>query len=281
MPVYAVIGKLGTGKTKFGVWQAQRALREGRRIASNVDLHLDKLVPTKRCSYVRLPDHPSAFDLLAMGHGNPDSYDEDRNGVLLLDEMGTWLNTRSFQDKGRAALIDWFLHARKYGWDIYFFVQSAELMDKQLRDSVLEYTARCVRLDKVKIPLIGNMLHAIGGGRWGYLPRMHCVTVRVGEAAQVVADRHIYRGDDLHAAYDTRQIFRPDYPHGSHSVLPAPEWQPARGKLAETIKRVRDAWIAACAKPMVEPKAKRPEVEAAMRLHERQRIQYLRTQHGY
>ncbi|WP_305806761.1 zonular occludens toxin domain-containing protein, partial [Stenotrophomonas sp. YIM B06876] len=115
MPVYSVEGKLGTGKTKFAVYQAQLALFTGRRVASNVDIKPEVLHPYKRCTYVRIPDKPTADDLHAMGHGNPDTYNEDRNGVLILDELGTWLNTRSFQDKGRAAVIDWMIHARKYG----------------------------------------------------------------------------------------------------------------------------------------------------------------------
>ena len=48
-------------------------------------------------------------DLDAIGHGNPDSYDESLNGVLILDELGTWLNSRSFQDKNRADLLDWLI----------------------------------------------------------------------------------------------------------------------------------------------------------------------------
>ena len=122
MPVYSVEGKLGTGKTKFCVWMAQQALLSGRRVASNVDLKLDKLVPYKRANYVRLPDKPKAFDLEAAGHGNPGSYDEDKNGIMILDELGTWLNARSFQDKDRAPMLDWLIHARKFGWDVYLIV---------------------------------------------------------------------------------------------------------------------------------------------------------------
>lgn len=221
MAVYSVEGKLGTGKTKFAVWQAQLALARGRRVASNVDLHLEHLAPRRpRASYVRLPDKPTALDLSAMGHGNPDSYDEDRNGVLILDELGTWLNSRSFQDKGRADLLDWLIHARKLGWDVYLIVQSSMMIDKQVREALVEYQARCMRLDKVKVPLVGGVLNDLFGGRVGYLPRMHFVAARVGAVgSQIVAERWMYRGDHLHACYDTRQVFRADYPHGAHSVL--------------------------------------------------------------
>jgi hypothetical protein len=228
MAVYSVEGKLGTGKTKFCVWRAQLALLEGRRVASNVDLRQEVLLPRKRTSWVRLPDKPTAADLEAMGHGNPDTYDEERNGVLILDELGTWLNSRAFQDKERLPLIDWLIHARKHGWDVYLIVQDAGMIDKQVREALIEYQCRCMRLDKVKIPFVGWFISAFHK-RAGYLPRMHMVAARVGSGANaIVAERWVYRGTDLHAAYDTRQVFSSTYPHGAHSVLPPWDWTPAQ-----------------------------------------------------
>lgn len=220
MAVYSVEGKLGTGKTKFCVWRAQEATRAGRRVASNVDLYMDKLTPERRATYIRIPDKPTSFDLAAIGHGNPESYNEDMNGVLILDELGTWLNSRSFQDKDRINLIDWLIHARKLGWDVYLIVQDAGMIDKQVREALIEYQCRCIRLDKIKIPIIGWFL-GVFSSKWAYLPRMHLTTSRVGYGAgAMVAERWTYRGDDLHAAYDTRQIFTTAWPDGAKSVLP-------------------------------------------------------------
>lgn len=232
MPVYSVEGKLGTGKTKFAVWRAQEALRDGRRVASNVDLVLEKLTPERRSTYIRIPDKPSPEQLAAIGHGNPDSYDEDRNGVLILDELGTWLNSRNFQDKTRAGILDWLIHARKLGWDVYLIVQDAGMIDKQVRDAIIEYQCKCMRADKVRIPIIGGFLRGFGK-RAGYMPRMHLVAARVGQGANaIVAERWVYRGDDLHCAYDTRQTFTDAYPHGTHSVLPPWDFVPPLGFFA-------------------------------------------------
>jgi hypothetical protein len=223
MAVYSVEGKLGTGKTKFCVWQAQNALRDGRRVASNVDLFLEHLVPEMRgATYLRIPDKPTAADLESIGHGNPESYDEDRNGVLILDELGSWLNARSFQDKSRHGVIDWLIHARKLGWNVYLIVQDALMIDKQVRDALIEYQCRCVRLDKVRIPVFGKLL-GLFNKKLGYLPRLHNVTARViGSGATVVAERWHFRGDDLHEAYDTRQIFKAS-DDGTYTV-----WHPGR-----------------------------------------------------
>jgi hypothetical protein len=251
MAVYLVQGKLGTGKSKFCVWMAKQALYYGRRVAGNLDLHLQVLSPTAPRGYVRLPDKPTAFDLDAMGHGNPDSYDEGRNGLLILDELGTWLNSRSFQDKQRAHLLDWLIHARKKGWDVYLIVQDAMMIDKQVREALVEYTATCLRMDKVKIPVIGWFLNFWGEyfnallgirkpSRWGYLPFFHLVVARVGAGSQqVVADRWTYVGKDLHAAYDTRQIFRTDYEHGAFSPLPPWDFVQPVSWLRRWLDRVR------------------------------------------
>lgn len=231
MPVYSVEGKLGTGKSKFCVWRMQEAFRQGRRVASNLDLTLEKLVPERRVTYTRLPDKPKARDLEIMGHGNPDSYDEDRNGLLVLDELGTWLNARSFQDPERAPLIDWLIHARKHGWDVYLIVQDSGMIDKQVREALVEHQVRCMRWNKVRIPVIGGLLKAIYKPL-GYLPNFHTAASRVGfGASQVVSDRWSFVGKDLHAAYDTRQIFKTDYPHGVFTALPSwdhwpkPSWR--------------------------------------------------------
>lgn len=220
MADYAITGKKGTGKSKLGVWLVRFYLTHKRRAASNLDIDLVKLLgPRSRCTYVRIPDKPTAFDLLAVGHGNPESYDEDLNGIMLLDEMATWLNSRAFQDAGRAALLDYFAHGRKYGWDIHYLMQSILQIDKQVRESFVEFVGRCIRFDKVKIPFIGHLLNTMFGGRVGYLPKFHMCTFRMGSDPNgLVSDRKYY-GREVEAAYDTRQVFTAEYPHGTHSVL--------------------------------------------------------------
>lgn len=276
MAVYSVEGKLGTGKTKFCVWRAKLALEEGRPVASNVDLKPWLLSPRTENRYIRLPDKPTGDDLHAMGHGNPHSYDEDRNGVLILDELGTWLNSRNFQDKGRASLIDWFIHARKLGWDVYLIVQDSSMIDKQVRDSMIEYQAKCLRMDKVKIPIVGGFLSQIYKPL-GYLPKFHLVAARVGEGAnKFVAERWTFRGHDLHAAYDTRQVFTANYPHGPHSVLPPWEFVKPVGWLTKLKNRLNLGKLARKAKPQPKPKsralqliAKLPDMNERIRLTQR------------
>lgn len=220
MADYAITGKKGTGKSKLAVWLIRLYLTQKRRAATNLDIDLSKLMGKhSRATYVRIPDKPTVFDLLAVGHGNPESYDEDLNGIMVLDEMATWLNARSFQDQGRAAVLDYFAHGRKHGWDIHYLMQNIIQIDKQVRESFVEFVGRCIRFDKVKIPFIGHLLNTMFGGRVGYLPKFHMCSFRMGaDPNGLMADRRYYRSD-VEKAYDTRQVFRADYPHGAHSVL--------------------------------------------------------------
>lgn len=257
-------------------------MQEGRRVASNVDLRLEHFSKDQRARYVRLPDKPSASDLEAMDHGNPESYDEDRNGVLILDELGTWLNSRSFQDKGRAPLLDWLIHARKLGWDVYLIVQDANMIDRQVRESLIEYQCRCMRMDKVRIPLIGGLIKdvlGVFGWRGGYLPRFHLVAARVGSGTSAfVAERWQYRGDWLHKAYDTRQVFRADYPHGVHSVLHPGYFEPAKARVRWFQSRRSDAEASAPTRSSVAaPKPKAVWIARVARLPPERRIPALRT----
>lgn len=222
MTDYAFVGKKGTGKSKHAIIKARdRYLRNGRKVASNLDIDLKALFGVQsKFTYIRIPDKPSEFDLLACGHGNPDSYEEDNNGAMILDELGTWFNARTFNDKNRAGALDYLAHARKHGWDCIYIMQDIAQVDKQLRESFIEQTVRHTRFDKVRIPFIGQLLSLLFTEKAGYFPRFHLAVSRMGtNPTDIVSDRFAFRGLDVHKAYDTRQVFRLDYPHGTHSVL--------------------------------------------------------------
>ncbi len=205
MPVYVVQGKLGTGKGKFCVLKMRQALQDGRRVATNFDLFLEHLLPANsRTTATRVPDKPTAQDLDDIGHGNPHArHDEEQNGVLVLDELGSWLNSRSFASPERAKLLDWLIHARKKGWDVYLVVQNISMIDKQVREGLAEYQVKCIRADKIKLPIVGTFL-----GKRGRLPKFHIANTSMTDVPGIVIDREWFQGKDLHAGYDTLQIFR-------------------------------------------------------------------------
>lgn len=206
MSNYLVHGKLGTGKGKFTVSKMQLAIKNGLRVATNVDLKLEHLVSSQnKCCSIRLPDKPTGKDLLAIGPGCADSdkYNEDKYGIMVLDELGSWLNARTHASTDRAAFIDWCIHARKHRWHVYFIAQDISMVDRQLRDGLVEYLVKTLRGDKVKIPVIGAML-----GKMGKLKGLHIANTSMVDMPGFVVEREWFRGKDLHGAYDTLQIFR-------------------------------------------------------------------------
>lgn len=266
MAVYVVQGKLGTGKTKYCVGKIREALAQGRKVATNLELSLENLCPPdSRATVTRVPDKPRAEDLAVMGHGNPDSYDEDKNGVLVLDELGSWLNSRQFMDKGRAALVDWLIHARKHGWDVYLIIQHLNMLDRQVRESLAEYVVRTIRADKMRIPIIGTFL----GDKWGRMPRFHIARIGLSDAPGVTVDRDFFRGDDLHDAYDTRQIFKDDPDAACYSMLSAWHLVGRHGEIQPRRSLLRKIFQAPAPAPI---KPKSAGAQALMALPPDQRV---------
>lgn len=221
MAVYFVTGKLGSGKTLAAVGKIRDKLMDGRPVATNLDIRLNKLVgpKAKKTVVYRLPDKPTVHDMRAIGDGNP-TYDEDKNGLIVLDECGTWFNSRDWQDKDRRPLIDWLLHARKLGWDILFIIQDVSMIDKQARKSVGEFVVYCRRLDRLKIPVI-ERLYKFAMGKDIPKVKAHMGIVKYGDLpTSLTVDRWYYLGRDLYPAYDTKQAFTDDYPHGIYQLLP-------------------------------------------------------------
>lgn len=204
MSNWGVTGKLGSGKTLWAVWMAEQYLRDGKRVAANIDFfpeHFLKVIKDEDdIKLYRIPDSPTRRDLDVIGVGN-DSSDESKNGLLILDECGNILNSRTYNDRDRKGLIEWFLHARKLGWDCIFIVQNLSLLDKQIRDALIEYKVVVKRLDRLKVPFLSSLGFKIS------LPQIHFANVFYGtESRAVSADKDFFRGKDLYKAYSTRQM---------------------------------------------------------------------------
>jgi len=209
MAVYIVTGKLGSGKTLAAVGRIRDYLRRGARVATNLDINMPGFGnPMSRAWVHRLPDHPTRSDLDLLGTGQ-DGLDEEKNGLLVLDECATWLNSRDWSDKGRQAFIDWALHSRKLGWDLMLIVQDISTIDKQVRTSLAEFHVIVKRLDRLAIPFIGGFFKMFG--MKVRPPKIHAAFVKYGTDIHApISDRWLYRGRDLYTAYDTKQVFKHD-----------------------------------------------------------------------
>ncbi|WP_431482688.1 zonular occludens toxin domain-containing protein [Pseudomonas solani] len=229
MAVYIVTGKLGAGKTLLLIIRILTYLKARRRVAVNVDVNMNKLCKpgNKYSRLVRLPDLPSADDLIGLGVGC-DIYDEEKFGGIFLDEAGVWLNSRDWNQGGRSDLLKFFLFLRKRRWDLWLCVQNVNVIDKQVRESIAEHVVYINRWDKLKIPFIFRLpLQILSFGMWkGRLPKMHQAIVKYGaKFNSPKVEDWFYRGEEYYSYYDTTQEYDKGYDKGSYSMLPPGYWR--------------------------------------------------------
>ncbi|WP_420170661.1 zonular occludens toxin domain-containing protein [Pseudomonas alloputida] len=205
---FVLQGKKGNGKGIIGLKMIEDYLLSGRPVATNLNLFLEHLLPLESKTFVfRLPDQPSVYDMDVLGEIHTGG-NESKNGLIVLDECASWLNSREYKDKERQKLLDWFLHSRKKGWDVVYIIQNINMLDKQFRDGFAEHLINVQRLDRLPIPFIGPLIRLMGFA--SRMPRIHIGTVRYGTSAQSpVVERIFARGKRFWKAYDTLQKFTP------------------------------------------------------------------------
>jgi hypothetical protein len=139
-----VEGVKRSGKSKLAVDLMSEYIKRGCKVATNLDLFLENLDPKGNNSVIRLPDHPRSCDFLALGSAypeldpdKPETYDEKKNGVVLVDELLTFLNSRDWKEKDRPLIVNWMVQMGKYGWDFIAIGQDFDSVDKQLRATTI------------------------------------------------------------------------------------------------------------------------------------------------
>lgn len=282
MSDYVITGKKGAGKSLLAVGIARDALSQGKRVATNLDIYLDNLCrPKSKATVIRLPDRPTADDLAQIGRGQ-EGVEEDRNGVIILDEASSILNARQWADKDRTATLEWLIHSRKLGWDTYLIAQGLSQIDKQVRESQLEYHIAVKRTDKWPIPVVTSLTRAFGFPV--HFPKVHIGIVKHGMSHDaLIVERKWYRAKELYKAYDTQQLFKPRGASdavGVHTLLSA--WHlKGRYQPASKWDKLR-SWVAALAaqRPMQPPRPKHRLVQLLEALPPDQRIKHWQRLHA-
>lgn len=209
--IAVAFGQPGVGKTTFAVGMVREYLEEGRRVVSNFPLNHDALETIRtrafrehhRISFIEPRPPIQTLDALGYGWHPKAPGDEQRCGLLVVDEAGTWINARNWKDDGRIDLVKWFTLSRKLGWDVLLLVQHPNLIDAQVREACVEVFGRIIRTDRKKVPILGISL-----------PRFHIAVFRYGmEASAIKLFHRIYRGSSLHKFFDTHYLFKDFLPY--------------------------------------------------------------------
>jgi len=208
MAGWLVQGVRGEGKSLYAVHRIQEYLNRGRMVATNLDLFVDKLVDDDNSSIAfRLPDKPRIDHFEAL----PDAYDikykgDDKNGLIVLDELALWFNSRTWKDKGRQAIINWLLLSRKRHWDLILLVQDHDMIDKQVKTTLCDYLVQASRTDRQKIPYFSKILDFFFIN--SYMPKIHVYDIYYGfSGLDEPTDTVKVLGHDVYDGYDTNQLF--------------------------------------------------------------------------
>lgn len=208
MPGWIIQGVRGEGKSLAAVGKIKEYMLKGRPVATNLNLFLEHLLPHDNNTIAyRLPDHPRLVDFQIL----PPAYDpkykgEDMNGLLVLDELGTWLNARNWNDKNRLEMLNWLFLSRKDHWDLILLAQDYEMIDSQVRTTLCDFIVQASRLDRQKIPYLAGALRFFGLS--GMMPRVHRYHVYYGMSFQTnPVATWTYTGKDFYDGYDTNQKF--------------------------------------------------------------------------
>lgn len=246
MPVWVVTGKLGAGKSLMSVSRIQKYLLEGRKVATNLNIYPQHMlgVDKKNTELYRLPDVPTIHDFEALPLGyDGDDIDESKNGLLVLDECGIFLNSREWNAPGRKEVNAHFKLLRKLRWDAIFIIQDIENLDADARRTIAEHVVYCRRMDRMKIPVISSLVKLLTGYDIP-LPRLHMGIVKYGtESSSMKVDQWNYYGDRLYEAYDTEQLFNPTLNLGGYDALTLmlPTYY-SHGRYRPFMQRIKDAF---------------------------------------
>lgn len=245
MPVWVVTGKLGAGKTLMSVSRIQKYLLEGRKVATNLNIYPEHMIgiDKKNTELYRIPDIPSIQDLKALPLGyEGDEIDENKNGLLALDECGIFLNSRNWNDPKRKDVNAFFKLLRKLRWDAIFIIQDIDNLDSDARRTIAEHVVYCRRMDRMKIPFISSLVKLFTGFDLP-LPRIHMGIVLYGtEVTSMKVDQWNLYGDRLYEAYDTEQLFSESENFGGYDGLTTilPTYY-THGRYINTMQRLKNA----------------------------------------
>ncbi|EDJ2557657.1 hypothetical protein CE665_25480 [Salmonella enterica subsp. enterica serovar Poona] len=164
MSVYFTKGELGAGKGIYAAFIASQYYNnpdKNIRVATNYPLDTFRLGKNSDKEITVLPCSVRVQDLEFLGDGSPASY-KDNFGCLIIDECSEFLNSRDFKRSDRLKMLDWFRHARKFHWDVYFIVQDYDSLDSQLREALIENLVYLRDLSKIRIPFYTSFKEMFG-----------------------------------------------------------------------------------------------------------------------
>lgn len=205
MTVYLYSGCPGSGKSLHLADVLLRTLESGRPVIANFDVNRDML--DSSALFLQLdncdmsPDKLEGFAAWYWSRDDAPEFQEDWIS-LVIDEAQIILNCRGWDAANRAAWIRFFTLHRKLGYKILISSQFLEMIDKQIRDSCIEFEVKHFKMNNFGIAgaLIDRFfLHGRPWVRYGIY--WYKKDKRAIETSNLLGSQRLY---DF---YDTRKVF--------------------------------------------------------------------------
>lgn len=204
MTVYVMTGCPGSGKSLHLAKMLLNAAESCKPVICNFEVNRDYLPDD--AIFLHLPNDeltPAKVEEFCAWYWSQDSspaFAEDHI-TLCIDEAQIILNSRSWDSKSRAAWIRFFTLHRKLGLRILISSQYVEMIDKQIRDSCIEYSIQHFKMNN--FGLIGGIVDKLLRGRplirWGMKwYKKDALSIETGT---------ILGNSRLYGFYDTRKVF--------------------------------------------------------------------------
>lgn len=264
-------GPPGVGKSTFATGMALDYARAGRRVVANfpidfapASLHKGDKLASAYCEVI--PLRPTYQTFLDLGFGwkhEKDYGNEEKSGIILIDEAHSWIPSRNWRAEGRQEITDWLTEHRKYGWDCVFATIHPNMIDSQIREGCVEAFGRIRRSDRKKVM----------GFR---LPRFHfCVMRNTLNEKGYKLETRAYRGTLEQRCFNSYSRFSGQTSTGNYCTLPATHTKyryiPKRRSLTEILNGFFNV------KNSVDLKPKHPLIDRIMKLPtEAQRMEFFR-----
>lgn len=204
MTVYMYSGTPGAGKSLHLAKTVLHALDGYRPVIANFEINRTIVADDALFFYLgndeMTPDKLEEFSEWYWGRPGAPEFKEDWI-TLVIDEAQLVLNCRAWNAETRKAYIRFFTLHRKLGYRVLLSSQFAEMIDKQIRDSCIEYDVRHRKMNNAGI--FGFLVHLVCGGR----PCIKASTYWY-KKDRLPLDNEFFCGNRrLYSFYDTRKVF--------------------------------------------------------------------------
>lgn len=204
--IRAITGLPGSGKSYYVASATVNAVKDGKKVLTNMELSLPALSAASGSAYV--DGEVVGLRQLHRGEDFTRFYCADGEGsaLLVLDESASYFNARQWKDDDRQNQMVFFQQHRKLGFDVLLVAQRLAFIDKQVRELV-EFEVKAKNLAR-RLPLIKR--------RPLFFYRTEWTETNDRKKDRVRAEYEWFR-PSVGALFDTRQIVQ--YPHEPHQMV--------------------------------------------------------------